>query len=128
MGEDMIEILHKKTGAILKTVDAANLMGADLGGADLGGANLMGADLRGAKIRNGIEIKNIPIQIDAVTYNITIFDQHMQIGCEFHSLDEWWSFDDKRITEMGGKEALFFWRKWQVALMAICAANGRWNG
>ena len=51
----MIEIKNKD-GAVLRTVDAdtllgANLSGADLRGADLSGANLSGANLSGADLR-----------------------------------------------------------------------------
>jgi len=46
----MLEIKHKTTGAVLHTVDAADLRGADLCGADLCGADLCGADLSGADL------------------------------------------------------------------------------
>jgi hypothetical protein len=41
----MIDIKHRYTGAVLTTVDAANLRGADLSRANLRDANLRGADL-----------------------------------------------------------------------------------
>ncbi len=44
----MIEIKHRFTGAVLLTVEANILAGADLAGADLAGADLRGADLTGA--------------------------------------------------------------------------------
>lgn len=43
-----IEIKHRDTGAILRTVDADTLYGSYLSRADLSGANLREADLRGA--------------------------------------------------------------------------------
>ena len=46
----MIEIKHKTTGAVLHTVDAADLRRADLNGADLRGADLRSADLTGADL------------------------------------------------------------------------------
>ena len=46
----MIEIKHEETGAVLHTVDAADLRGADLRGADLSMADLCWADLRGADL------------------------------------------------------------------------------
>ena len=46
-----VEIKHHFTGAVLRTVDADTLEGADLGGADLRGAYLRGADLGGADLR-----------------------------------------------------------------------------
>ena len=47
----VVEIRHKTTGKVLKTVNAKSLQGADLQGADLRKADLRGADLRGANLR-----------------------------------------------------------------------------
>ena len=52
-----MDILHRHTGAVLKTVEGntlsgANLSGANLSGADLGGANLSWANLSRAKIES----------------------------------------------------------------------------
>ena len=103
----------------------ANLGGACLRGAYLEGAYLGGACLRGANLEGRIKIQKIPIQIDALTYYVTIFDTHMQIGCELHSIADWGSFDNKRIAEMDGKAALKWWKKWKGPLMAICEAEER---
>ena len=46
----MIEIKHRETGAILHTVNAETLSGANLWGAYLSLADLSGADLSGAKL------------------------------------------------------------------------------
>ena len=51
-----VEIKHRFTGKVIKTVDAdnlsySNLYNADLSGANLSGANLSGADLSGANLR-----------------------------------------------------------------------------
>lgn len=45
-----IEIKHRYTGAVLFTVEADTLSGANLSGADLRGADLRGADLSGADL------------------------------------------------------------------------------
>jgi len=103
----------------------ANLRDADLYGADLYGANLRGADLYGAKIGGGIEVCRVPIQVDAITYYVVVWDAHMQIGCKFYSLADWWSFDDHQIIKMDGKKALEWWRKWKAPLQLICEAEGR---
>ncbi|MCK9521162.1 MAG: pentapeptide repeat-containing protein, partial [Dehalococcoidia bacterium] len=122
----------------------ANLIGANLSGANLSGANLSGANLRdanlsdanlrdaylsGADLRGAdgekIIIEKIPIQVLTDTYNIIVFDAHMKIGCEFHSLADWWKFSDKRIAEMDGTKARHFWKIWKEPLKAICKANGR---
>lgn len=47
----MIEIRSLYSGAVLKTINAADLRGANLYCADLRGADLYGADLRGADLR-----------------------------------------------------------------------------
>ncbi len=57
----MIEIKHKATGAVLKTVDAASLEGADLHGADLQGAYLCGAYLQGANL-HGADLYGADLQ------------------------------------------------------------------
>lgn len=49
----------------------------------------------------------------------------MQIGCEFHSLADWWSYDDERIKRMD-RGALKFWRAHKQAIFALAASGGRW--
>ncbi|CUR70310.1 pentapeptide repeat-containing protein [Achromobacter xylosoxidans] len=113
-------------GADLRDADlrGADLGGADLGGADLGGAYLGGADLGGAylgelrSIRgasgNLREIKAIQCDTWPVTYTAT----HMQIGCQFHELERWWSFTDEQIARMD-TSALEWWKKWKPVLHTI---------
>ena len=120
------------SGANLIDVDlsGANLSGASLSGASLRGANLIDVDLRGANLRGAslsdeIKIEKQPIQVDAIKYYILIFDNHMKIGCEFHSISEWFGFDDRKILEMDGKDGLNWWVRWKDSLMMICAAEGR---
>ena len=104
----------------------ANLAGANLAGAYLAGAYLANAYLAGAKWSDGIVIQNAPIQIYGLNpYPVTILDQHMQIGCEFHSLAEWEAFDDRRILEMGGRKAAAFWAAHKDALLSMARAAGR---
>ena len=105
----------------------ANLSGANLSGANLSDANLSGPYMSGAKWRDEITIIRRPIQIYGLhdDWAVTILDQHMQIGCELHRLDEWEAFDDRRICEMDGRSALMFWRKNKDALLAMAKADGR---
>ena len=98
---------------------------ANLAGANLAGAYLADANLAGAKWREGIVINKAPIQVFGLYWLVTILDAHMQIGCELHSLAEWDAFDDRRIAEMSGKEALRFWDSNKVALLALARAAGR---
>lgn len=88
-------------------------------------ANLRGANLTGAYIREKVKINKQPIQVDAIQYYVFIYDNHMKIGCEFHSIKDWFSYDDSRIIEMDGKNALKFWRKWKDLLQDICYAEYR---
>jgi uncharacterized protein YjbI with pentapeptide repeats len=112
-------------------LSGADLSGADLSGANLSGANLLRADLSGAylsgaKWRDGITINRAPLQIAIPSeWSIYILDHHMQIGCELHALSEWAAFDDARIAQMDGRQALRFWRKYKTALLAMAAADCR---
>ena len=110
------------SGANLREAD---LRRADLSEADLRDAVLLQADLSGAKIRDGIEIKLPPLQVSGLHYPVIIFDDHMQIGCKFHSLSEWMEFDNDSIIRMDGKAAATFWLANKDALLALAAANGR---
>ena len=106
----------------------ANLSGANLSGANLGGANLSGAYLSGAYLSelssicgltgNLREVKAIQADIWPVTYTAT----HMQIGCQFHLLSEWWAFNDEEIGRMDSK-ALDWWAVWKPILKQIIDAS-----
>ena len=37
----------------------------------------------------------------------------MQIGCEYHAIEDWRNFSDNQIREMDGKSALEFWAKYK---------------
>jgi uncharacterized protein YjbI with pentapeptide repeats len=123
----------------------AYLAGAYLAGANLAGANLAGAYLAGAylahanladayladanlahaKWSGGITINRAPLQLNGLHWMVYILDDHMQIGCELHTLAEWAAFDDSRIVEMDGKDALRFWRNHKASLLALAASDGR---
>ena len=103
----------------------ANLSDANLSGANLIDANLSDANLSGAKWC-GIIINRAPLHIGIPhQWTITILDDHMQIGCELHSLADWRTFDDARIVAMDGRNALRFWRTYKAALLAMAEADGR---
>ena len=118
----MITIKHRFTGSILFELETTTIRLA-LEAAVKGRANLYEADLRGAKIRDDITITKSPIQVSGLYWIITIWEQHMQIGCEFHSHAEWSAADDAVIVAMGGRTALKFWREHKAALMALCASH-----
>ncbi|WP_307761641.1 pentapeptide repeat-containing protein [uncultured Pseudomonas sp.] len=123
-------------GAYLRgaNLDGAYLRGAYLRGAYLRGANLDGAYLRGAYLRgaylrganldgvaslwgctgNRAEVK----AIQADTWDVTYTATHMQIGCQFHTLAEWWGFSDDEIARMDS-QALAWWQIWKPIIQKI---------
>ncbi|MCP4493294.1 MAG: pentapeptide repeat-containing protein [Gammaproteobacteria bacterium] len=107
----------------------ANLAGANLAGATLVGATLAGATLDGATLvgANGekTKIKKIPIQISTDTYHIIIFDKDMRIGCEYHSLENWFKYKTSRIDKMEGDKAVNWWKQWKSPLKKICKNTSR---
>ena len=80
---------------------------------DLSCANLSGANLSGEKLD-----KN-PIQLLGLKYSVIITKQQINIGCEIHKVEEWESFDDRRILEMDGRKALEWWRIYKPIIMAL---------
>ena len=112
-------------GADLRGADlrGANLSDANLRGANLRGADLRGADLSGVKIRDESTVTKAPIQITGLAWLVTIWDRHMQIGCEFHSHEDWENFSDEDWLRMGGKEALLLKRQQYPALAVLCTQH-----
>lgn len=53
-------------------------------------------------------VSKTPIHITGLRWPITIEDTHMSIGCQYHSIADWESFDDDTIDQMADK-ALDFW-------------------
>ena len=120
------------SGAYLSSANLsdANLSGAYLSSANLSDANLSGANLSDAYLSdakwcNGITINYAPLQLSGLHWMVYILDNHMQIGCELHTLAEWAEFDDARIVAMDGKDALRFWRSHKAALLSLAASDGR---
>jgi len=66
-----------------------------------------------------------PIVLHGLHYPVTITDNHMRIGCEFHTLAEWEQFDDERIARMDGCCSRRFWVAMKPLLLGIARANGR---
>ena len=108
------------SGAILIGADLrdAVLRGADLREADLTGADLRNADLRRAVLwnamGNGTHIRTIQTDLWAVVYTSEV----IQIGCEQHSIADWWGFDDERVDAMD-RSALEWWQRWKPILKQI---------
>jgi hypothetical protein len=101
---------------------SANLSYADLSYADLRSANLSYADLRSANLRyavgNMLEIKSIQCDLWPVTYTNT----NISIGCQSHSISEWYAFTDDEIKIMDSK-ALEWWKVWKPIIQSIIEAS-----
>lgn len=67
-----------------------------------------------------LEQENDCKNIIGVRYNITITPKYIKIGCQYHTKEEWWSFTDREILEMDGKEGLKWWKKWKPILQLLC--------
>lgn len=67
-------------------------------------------------------VKN-PICLSGLDWDVTIWDAHMQIGCEFHSHVEWAGFDSERIAKMDSY-ALTFWQTHNDVLLQLCKMHG----
>lgn len=52
-------------------------------------------------------------------YNITILPNHIKIGCQLYTKEEWFNFEDHEILEMDGKEGLKWWKKWKPLLQGM---------
>jgi hypothetical protein len=99
----------------------ANLCGADLQDAELYGANLYGANLDGANldganlgdnIGNCVDVHSMQLPVWCVTRTQT----YMQIGCQRHKIDNWFTFDDDTIAAMH-PEALEWWRVYKPLIL-----------
>ena len=126
---NLIEIKHRWNNGILFSSEHASLRDAVTAavsaGANLAGAYLAGANLAGAKWRNGIILNHRPLQLYGLAYPVTILDQHMQIGCELHSLADWAAFDNAQIARMDGRASRRFWDAHGPILLALAASDGR---
>ena len=117
--EQLTEILAKHKAWLNNEEggERAYLSGAYLSGADLSRADLSGAYLSGAS-GNMAEIKSVQADIWPVTYTAEV----MQIGCQRHSIAEWWAFNDIEIGAMDS-DALTWWGVWKPILQTIIAAS-----
>jgi hypothetical protein len=67
---------------------------------------------------NAIVTKKV-LNINFDTYNITVTDNHIKIGCKQYTKQEWWSFTDEEIDAMDEGKSLEWWKKWKPILIAI---------
>ena len=117
---------NSKTGirANLRGADlrGANLRGAYLRGADLRGADLRGADLEGTRYGEGVPLTREPLQIGGLRWFVLVLDQHIKIGCELHTTDEWENFTSMALCSMA-PDAHVFWAKYKPFILAAAKAH-----
>ena len=101
-------------------LQGANLRGANLWGANLREANLRGADLN-STIGNMEEILSIQFEIWQITIDVN--NKIMQIGCQNHSIEKWFEFNETEIDDMG-INALTWWYKYKEVLKSILEVKG----
>ena len=89
-----------------------NLTKANLTKTNLFRAYLFRADLTNANLFNTIgnmkEIKSMQLE----KYSIVHTHDRLQIGCENHSIADWFKFSDSEIFKMD-EGALEWWKKWR---------------
>jgi len=136
-----VEIKHKITGKVILSgayesikdcldknrcayLEDANLEDANLRGAYLIDANLIGANLRCANLR-GANLEGAGLYIQTETWQVVTTPTHIKIGCQFHTKEEWFRFDDEEIRTMDSKaldsKALDWWTKWKPILELMLA-------
>ena len=140
----MIEI-RNKDDAVLRTVDADTLSGADLSGADLSWANLREANLLGANLREAnlhwadlhwadlrganlsgadLRAKQYLCQIHASRHAIVAIDDDVRIGCHRKPLAEWLETFEAVGQENKYTEAeIAEYGGWLRAMAAVLAAR-----
>lgn len=95
----------------------ANLCYVNLRDADLRYANLRGAGLRDVSLRGVIgEGKRIKTVQDK--WYIVYTEDVMAIGCQQHTLKDWFSFSDDQISRMH-VDALQWWKKHKPILKVL---------
>ena len=131
---EKIQIRHRYTNAVLFECEAPPDLNSSLhkqhalekatqAGANLYGANIAGADIVGATFGDRVTAERGIRQVVGLRWAVTIFDNHMRIGCQLHTLVSWATFTDREIAEMDGSHALRFWRQHKAILLALAGHN-----
>lgn len=121
-GEDLSGLAFGEAdlrGAILRE---CNLTGASFRGTVLAGCQLINSDLTGVElwgtVGNGLEV----ISLQTSRWNVAYTHDRMSIGCQSHSLAEWWGFDDLKIGTMANG-AVEWWAVWKPIIQGLVKTN-----
>jgi len=102
------------SGANMSSADmrGADMRGADMSSANMSGANMSSADMRGADMSYAVgnmeEVKSMQLE----KYMIAFTSDILCIGCQQHTIEDWFGFTDDRISKMD-RGALEWWKKWK---------------
>jgi hypothetical protein len=91
------------------TIYHTDFIGADLRYSDFTDSDITWSDFTGAKLNNckgdGKIIRNFD---NSLRYRITNYKDIMAIGCQQHTIEQWFNFTDNQIEKMD-KNALEWW-------------------
>jgi hypothetical protein len=63
--------------------------------------------------------------IHSMSKHVWIWDRHVEIGCQIHTIEAWEASGEADIRRMGGEPGVLFWRAWRDPLLAVAKAAGR---
>lgn len=104
------------------TFRGANLLGAVFSGSTLFETDFLGARFSGVTIY-GHTFQRGPVQIQANTHHVALWDGFLTIGCAQHTYSDWLSFDDERIASLG--LGVDWWGTWKPIIVSVAEATGR---
>ena len=115
-------------------LSSANLSSANLSSANLSSANLSSANLSSANLSSdNLSSDNLSSDnlrfissadgsvlacINAGKYQVVAASDRVAIGCQMHSVEDWFNFDDDKISRMDDG-ALEWWKQWKELVFAF---------
>ena len=111
----------------LRDIPEANVKAGDLGGYLEKEENLCisGAAWVSGEAQVSGEASISPICISGFRWIVTITDNHMRIGCQFHEIEAFEAFTDREIASVDGKHSLRFWRENKGWLMTLARTHAK---
>ena len=122
IGADLRDANLRDANLSRADLEYSDLSGADLTGADLRHSKLEGSNLEGTKLQETVGDAKYVISIQILEYPVTYTCDRLQIGCQNHSILEWWGFDDEAVAALD-VDALGWWEVYKPLLMGLIAAN-----
>lgn len=118
--KDLDEVIRKHE---LWLNDESTGVCANLRRAELSSANLSYAELRGANLSYAMGNKGKIKNLQTMYYEVVYTKTDMAIGCEQHTIEEWFKFTDEEIDNMH-ESALEFWGKYKELLKLLTSIEG----